>query len=42
MLKIDEFMGSIGPVCQYLFKSPRIGITETEGLNSFRSFVENV
>lgn len=33
--------GTIDQVCPYLFKSPRIGMTESVGLQSFRSFIEN-
>lgn len=34
-----QLAGSIDEVCPYLFKSPRIGKTESEGLRAFAEFV---
>jgi myo-inositol-1-phosphate synthase len=34
--------GVIDPVCPFLFKSPRYGATESEGLREFTAFVEHL
>lgn len=39
--KDRKLYGSIDQISPYLFKSPRVGMNEPDGLKSFRNFIEN-